>query len=120
MIRSAQELLNWLERCPKGRSIALRYINTNPAPADTVTIEYIKSDLLREIADIASEDLLFIPIAGGLMPGGMYMEHVDVPASPMSNAMITGLEAPGATEPIKRLANPLRDPKLDWLRSKGK
>lgn len=116
MIRSAQALVDWLERCPEGRSVTLRYINSNPLG----TVEYIKSDLLKEIAEIASEDLLFIPTTGAEVPGQIYLDAIDVPSRPMSNAMVTNLTIPAdEPEPIKRLADPLRDPKLDWLRSKG-
>lgn len=130
MIRSAQALVDWLERCPKGRSVTLRYLNSNPLG----TVEYIKSDLLKEIAEIASEDLLFIPDATTdadpkpwrvTMTEQLFEQHSS--QNPLGVTMITNLTVPDIPasgpadepEPIKRLADPLRDPKLDWLRSKG-
>lgn len=114
MLKDANELLGWLKDCPEGRSVTLRYASE---------VDYIDVTVLRNMATAMSEEELFIPpvVDGARLPGHTYLDAIEAPARPMSNARITGLEPAGEPEPepIKRLASPLRDPKLDWLRSKG-
>lgn len=104
-------------------------------------IEYIKAG---DLLDMLPEDEgLYIPESvGHVVPvnqldgpdfhkakawGGTdyindYLE--DAAIRPLRNALITGLTASGIDqepepEPIKQLADPLRDPKLSWMRSRG-